>query len=426
MASTTPSEDILVTGRLIVFHPITIQYDNQECIVGDASTGEFVAIPEIGGKAIELLQSGMSTTQVHDYFEEALDVELDVEEFVDSLVDLGFVKSVDGQDTGNRNLIKPNLAYLNAHHVQWLFTPLAKGLFLMLFLGSGLTLVFHPELIPKYQDYFWLPSTSLVVAGNTFVFIVNAIFHELSHLIAARSLAVPAKISLSTRLQNLVVQTDVTGLWGVPRKLRYRVYLAGIFWDLVPISFSILALAYFQPSPLTSGFLKAVVLMNFFSIMAQFRFFSRTDIYFVILDLMHCRNLFEDSLDYLKYIIQTTWRKIARKDGASPNLSPLEKIPAHEHSKIKVYAWLVLLGSSITLGIFAFYDIPILISLFSAAVNFVWIGITQRHIWHFLDGMVTLFVEGGIQLAFIIVFIKNRKEWLLSVMQKVRLFSGSS
>ncbi len=37
--------------------------------------------------------------------------------------------------------------------------------------------------------------------------------HELGHLATARAAGAPARISLGTRLQFLVAQTDVSGVW---------------------------------------------------------------------------------------------------------------------------------------------------------------------------------------------------------------------
>jgi hypothetical protein len=54
------------------------------------------------------------------------------------------------------------------------------------------------------------------------LFALTATVHELAHLAAARSLGVPARIGLSTRLFYLVAQTDVSGIWAAPRRARYR------------------------------------------------------------------------------------------------------------------------------------------------------------------------------------------------------------
>ncbi|WP_246090723.1 DUF6223 family protein [Nonomuraea deserti] len=51
---------------------------------------------------------------------------------------------------------------------------------------------------------------------------------ELAHLFTARAAGVPGKMSLSTRLQCLVAQADVSGIWSAPRRIRMTVYLPGM------------------------------------------------------------------------------------------------------------------------------------------------------------------------------------------------------
>ena len=71
--------------------------------------------------------------------------------------------------------------------------------------------------------------------------------HELAHLATARARGVHARIGLGTRLQILVAQTTVSGLWGCPRSVRLRVYLAGVVSDLTIISAGYLVTALYAP-----------------------------------------------------------------------------------------------------------------------------------------------------------------------------------
>lgn len=295
-----------------------------------------------------------------------------------------------------------------------LVVQLANANFLAVLLTvAGLVLVTHIELVPRYQDFFWSVSTGIVVVGNTAMFAFGATLHEMAHLVAARSLGVPARINLSTRLHNLVVQTDVTGLWSIPRNWRYRVYLAGMLRDLILMSVALLLLACVSLPVLAQNLLRSLILLLFFGLVGQFHFYMRTDIYFVALDLSRCHNMFEDALSYLGYRARRLFR-IFNQAGTPEFFNPLDRLPTRERRIVGLYAWLMLFGSTVSLTVFVLYGLPIMIELFVQAGVAVWQGITLGRPWLLLDGLATLLVEGSIQALFVVTFVKNRKHWFLS------------
>jgi len=416
MTGTTESSSVadklladLTSETHVTLHPLTIRQEDEEHIVGRVETGEFVALPEIGARIIELLQRGCSLGEVRAQIQEESGVEVALDDFLASLAELGFVQALDGHPVDLSETPKPNLAWLRAHHVRWLFSWPAQVVYLVLLLAAGLTLIGRPELFPRYQDFFWSSVSSLVVLGNTAVVMTSIALHELAHLVAARSLDIPARIGLGTRLTNLVVQTDVTGLWAVPRRQRYRVYLAGMVWDLLTMAVSLLLLAYVNLPVVAQDLLEVLVLANFLSLIWQFEFYMRTDIYFAVMDLLRCHNLFGDSLAYLRYWARRIGARIISRVTVPAH--PLDHLPEHERRKVRLYAWFVLVGSTVSLTVFAFYGLPILVELFIQAGGSVWRGVALRRPWLFLDGAVTLVVEGAFQAGFLITFVKNHKHW---------------
>lgn len=89
-------------------------------------------------------------------------------------------------------------------------------------------LAMHPALLPGYRVLVWSPRVGLVLAVNVAIAWLITALHELGHLATARAAGAPARMTLSTRLQFLVAQTDVSGVWAAPRRTRMTVYLAGI------------------------------------------------------------------------------------------------------------------------------------------------------------------------------------------------------
>ncbi len=423
---TETAESLDLTSRLnnlspetrVTLYPLVMRLEDEEYIVGRAETGEFVALPEVGGRIIELFQHGHSLGEAQAQLQQEYDAEIDLDDFVANLVELGFVQALDGHRLETAAAPRPNLAWLQARHVRWLFSRPVQFIYLVLLLAAALTLITHPELFPRYQDFFWSPITSLVILVNTAIVMTNLALHELAHLAAARSLGVPARIGLGTRLHNLVVQTDVTGLWAVPRHQRYRVYLAGMAWNLFSISVALLLLAYAPLATLARDLLQALVLGVFLGVLWQFEFYMRTDMYFVIMDLLRCHNLFEDSLAYLRYRARRLWRRVFPSTDAAPT-NPLDHLPTHEQRKVSLYAWFVLIGSTVSLLVFALYGLPILIELFVKAGRSVRQGITGRQLWPFLDGAVTLAIEGGLQVAFVVTFLRNRRGWFTNLRRAI-------
>lgn len=391
----------------VVLHRLAIRHDDDQCIVGRIATGQFVALPEIGKKVIQLLQHGSTLGQVEARLKEDLGAEVDLEAFVFTLGDLGFVRSVDDQPVLITPPAKPSLPWLRPHHVRWLFTTPMQLAYVGLLLFTLFTIITDPSLLPRYYDFLWSPVTSVTMLVNMVMSLARVALHEVSHLAAARSLGVPARIRLGTRLQNVVVQTDVSSLWAVARRLRYRVYLAGMIFDLGTLSLGILIQAYLPLPAVAQAILKAYVLLTFFSIVGQFHFYMRTDVYFVILDLLKCYNLFQDSLSHAKHLLGKTLAFIRRNATASLE-DPLQRLAVHERHKVRVYAWFVIAGSGLALFLYAFYSIPIMIRLLLTAVGAAQQGLQQGDFWRFLDGLVTLLVSTSFEFVFLYLFLEKR------------------
>lgn len=400
-------ETNLTADTLITLHPLAIHFEDEQYLVGRVETSQFVTLPPIGGRVIEFLQRGCSLGEAQALLAKEFDAEVDLGDFVSNLLEMGFVQAIDGHAIPSENAVAPNLAWLRPEHVRWLFSWPAQGAYFLLLLAAALTLVLRPHLLPTYRDFFWAPTISLLIVANTALTITNGLIHELAHLAAARSLGMPTRITLGTRLNNLVIQSDVSGIWAAPRRQRYRVYLAGMQWDLLPMAIAILLVAYAGLPPLAENLLQAIVVLNFISIVTQFHLYMRTDIYFVALDLLHCHNLFEDALAYLHYQKQRILGRLRLSKNWVAN--PLESIPSNEHRKIKIYAWFTLAGSGLALLVFAGYGLPILVNLFIQAGISMWAGATQGDVWRFLDGASAALIEGGYQVLFLNTFFKTHK-----------------
>ncbi len=423
---TIPTQDTLnqhypQSESRLLLHDLVERVEDGEYIVGRVETGEFVALPEVGKKVIDLFRKNYALQEASDYLSQEYKKDFDLDSFVESLIDLGFVKSIDGHYVQSHSEENVSWSWLQPRHVQWLFSKPIKLLYATLLAIVVFTIITHPGVMPKYDAFFWSTSESLVVFVNTALFMTNLMIHELFHLVSARSLGIPAYINLGTRLHELVMQTNVTGLWALPRRKRYRVYLAGIAWDIVPMSVAILLLTYTELPTVAQNILSSLILLIFFGIVWQFQFYMRTDIYFVVLDLLHCYNLFDDSMAYVQYLFNCIKHRAFLPNRDAP-VSPLAHLSTNDQRKVFAYTILMVFGSLIALTVFITYGIPILFTLFVDAFLSAKQGFASGNALLVIDGAVVILIEGTFQVLFVATFIKNRKAWFSDRWSQLKSF----
>jgi hypothetical protein len=211
------------------------------------------------------------------------------------------------------------------------------------------------------------------------------LLHELAHLVVARAVGVPARIRLGTRLQFLVVQTDISGIELAPRRHRLTAYLAGIATNLTVAAAGVLGLV------VTSGgahrALAVLVLLALLPLPFQCLVFTRTDLYFVLQELTGCRDLHGDGRAYARHLL--------RRRGPDPSLA----LPPHERRAVRAYSVLLAVGTVLCLAAFATLTLPADLTLLLRAA--------ARPAE--LDSMVVLLVVGGAQALWLVTFVRRRR-----------------
>lgn len=415
-----PSQQALAPDSRVQFHELVSRWEDGEFILGRIDTGDFIALPPLGQQAYELLRQGCSIGEAEQAILDRQGVELDVQEFVSSLIELDFIRSLDLHEFEPRKASSHNLPWIQPQHVSWLLSWPTAALFGSMSLAALVTLYQRPDLIPRYEHFFWVESTSVLVLGNFVILVIGTSLHELAHLLTARAAGVPARIGLSTRLHYLVVQTDVSALWSVERRKRYPVYLAGMAMDVTLLSGALLLRAHAPLSPGVDALLAAIVLVSLLGLLWQLNLYMRTDLYFVLLDLLRCRNLFQDSLDYLKYGFRRLLRHI-RGDPSDPaHGNPLESLPRDERGKIRLYSLLLIVGTSASLTSLGLYGLPIMLDLLGRAWHLASAGYTSGDQIMFLDGSLTLVVELFLQGVFVWALWRNHRPALASWLRGLR------
>ncbi|WP_433429841.1 PqqD family protein [Nonomuraea sp. CA-141351] len=301
-------------------------------VIGNGET--FVNVPGVAAAVIASLDGTRTAEEARARVLAEHGVDVDVAEFVTGLEGAGLL---------SRPRRPPNLwDRIRPRHVAWLFSRTAHAVLALLTAAAPAAAVARPEILPGFSSLVWsnsLTFTVAFVAGSWILVLV----HELGHVAAARSLNVRAELSLGTRLQFLVVQTRITGIWGVPRRARYRAYLAGmrVDWFLVCAGACVLYVA-------DLAIVRLVMVICLSQIAWQFLFFMRTDVYYAFANASGNKNLMADAQAYLRAALAGNAGQARRS--------------------VRVYAWFLVAGRVLGLGFFALYTVPITLAVVRRSV----------------------------------------------------------
>jgi putative peptide zinc metalloprotease protein len=362
------SSTAMVTGATRVrFHPLSMRRDGDSWVIGRMDTGDFAAMPPVAHRAIALLSEGRTIDQVTGVLRQETGKDIAVTDFVISLDGLGFLLAIDGRARTGPGPVRPSLPWLRPQHLRWLLHPAWPWLVLGITVAALAMVIIHPALLPQYHDLVWSRFSGLVLAGNAVLALTLAWLHELGHLTTARAAGVPARLGLSTRLQFLVAQTDVSGVWAAPRRTRLTVYLAGIAVNVVTAAVCVLAIGLAHPGRLGHHLLAAAALEAVLLLPMELLVFMRTDIYFLVQDLAGCANLYADGSARIRYVARRIWH--AAGGTSSVPCDPSQNLPPRERRAVRAYSWLLLGGTAGCIAVAVFFAGPATIALLARAIR---------------------------------------------------------
>jgi len=359
-AELTAGTGLLVadTSR-VVFHPLSMRRDGDGWVIGRINTGDFAAMPPAAHRAIALLCAGRTVGEVTEALRRETGKDIAVADFVAQLDGMGFVSAIDLQRRAGRGPVRASLPWLRPEHVRWLLSPVVPWLTAAVIAGAVVLIIADPGVLPGYRDLVWSRHSGLVLLVDITIGWALVWLHELGHLATARAAGVPGRFSLSTRLQFLVAQTDVSGIWAAPRRVRVTVYLAGIAVDLLIASACLLAASI--AAGLTRHLLLVAVLEAVLELPAELLIFMRTDVYFLVQDLSGCANLYAEGSARVRYLA----RRLRHRDAPDP----AQALPPAERSAVRAYCWLLLCGTAGCIAAAAVITVPAAIVLYGHAIG---------------------------------------------------------
>ncbi|CAL9467313.1 hypothetical protein [Streptomyces sp. enrichment culture] len=391
----------------VVLHDLAVRPDRDEWIVGRMATRTFVALPAAGARAVELLREGRSVTRTEETLRAETGEEFDIADFVGDLTALGFVARIGDRPVPDVEPPRASLPWLRPRHVRLALHPVLPLLVGALLTAALVVLVRRPDLVPGYRDLLWSRHGSVVLLSGAAAGWALLLAHELAHLVTARAAGVPGKMRLGTRLQFLVMQTDISGIELAPRRHRLTAYLAGIALNLSVASSLVLVLAVTETGTTAHRLLAAALLLALLPLPFQCMVFTRTDLYFVLQDLTGCRDLYGDGLAYARYRFRRAVRPVRRGPRTeAARDDPSSRLPAHERRAVRIYSVVLVVGTAACLTFMAAVTLPVDLALLVRAVR----GLGPEHgLAGNADAVTVLVVLGGVNVLWLVTWWRNRR-----------------
>ncbi|MDF2648819.1 MAG: hypothetical protein K0Q73_4624 [Paenibacillus sp.] len=354
------NHEIHSESRAVLAH-LTIQQEGQEYTIGDPLIPKFIRVPEPAVLVIELADGNRTLHDIKELIQQEKGIDVNVVDFVTKLLALGLVFSIDGRKIVDYDTIQA------PRHESWqvkvgriLFHKWMARLYMMNVVVIILLYAFNPSLLPHFRDAFLLNG---IGANALLIFVISSIqivIHECGHFFAAVSRGVKTNIRFSIRYVFVAVETQMTGLWAHPKKKRYLPYLAGMAWDCTLLLICLLM----QLSAIESTFVfelsRLIALALFFSVLSQFLFFLRTDVYYVVVNWTNSANLHQSSKTFLR-------SRVPYKREESKG--QWKRLPSGEKRAAKVFSFFYIFGIATLTFILIAFTIPASVTGLSMAFH---------------------------------------------------------
>jgi putative peptide zinc metalloprotease protein len=362
-------------NTLVSVYPFTRQLDGEDILIGRSDTGVFLVLPPDAVELLDHLAAGKTVGQAQALYHEKYNEVPDLGDLLEVLEGHGFVhlpktkRMTPGRTesslraTESRSFSNPNLNSSRYHFAQFP-QPLAQRIFsrsALITYGAivGLALVavtLDPSILPNWQAYFFNKNITLMLLLLTGFNILAVFLHEMAHLVAARAVGVSCRLGISQRLWILVAETDMTGIWNVPRNHRFLPFLAGPLLDTVSASVLLLVLfaqkqGWFSLHPMVLQLAQMMVLTYLLALLWQCYFFLRTDFYYVIANFFRCRSLMKDTRVFIR-------NQVSRMVPGG-RIIDQSNIPKAEMRVIRCYSVVYVLGRIAALSSLILIGLPV-------------------------------------------------------------------
>ncbi|NRQ56286.1 PqqD family protein [Brevibacillus sp. HD1.4A] len=376
-----------MTGDSVLkMHPLARRAENEEeMLIGRTDISNFIVLPVIGVEIIDLLDEGKTVNEVATIMEERLGEPVDVLDFANDLAaSYQFVHTVDGEVVNESVAVVDHFSWIKEATGQFFFNRVAFCLYGCVFLAGVLLCAFTGKYIPVYSDIFVSTSVTVSVLASFVTIWMFLFFHELAHLLAARSLSIGSRIGLGHRLVFAVAETNMSNIVLVEPGRRYKAFVAGMAWDATFWGIGVILLfahdaGWVSLLPFIQAFIRMVNVILLMALAFQFMVFMQTDVYYMLATRFRCANLLMNTRLFLKSKI----RSLTQEEQEE-----WEYVSLHEKQVIRWYSWVYLIGSVWAIWFFVQYQLRMAIDFIAKIAD------EMRHAsvasWQFWDGILLI------------------------------------
>jgi putative peptide zinc metalloprotease protein len=371
---------------LVKVHVSARQAEGAETIFGRSDIGVFLVIPTEALVILDELAARKTVGEAQAAFQSRYGEQADMEEFLGYLERKGLVElATPGAESRPVPVpIRFHLAHFPETLAQQLFSKTSIRLCLGI-IAVALTAIFlDPGVLPSWQALYIHKNMAVMTFVLTILYYTAVLLHEMAHLIAARAVGVVSRFGISHRLWFLVAQTDMSGLWAVPRQKRYLPILAGPLVDATSASLLVILLFGFRRgwwvlSDSVQLVGRALLFIFILGLLWQCFLFVRTDLYYAVSNFFGCKNLLGDTEALLRAMLGRLLPFISPRDAPD--------IPARELRVVKAYIGIWLLGRVVALAVLVLVYIPIIYHYVTTVAATLAAGYKADH-HAFLDALV--------------------------------------
>jgi putative peptide zinc metalloprotease protein len=378
--------------------PFTRQPDGDEVIIGRPDISAFLALPAEAVEILDHLSAGKSVGAAQDEFARAHGETPDVDDLLSYLEQKGFVWPRNGSNgsaaapRSDTRMAAPAAAPAVKYHFEDIpettarrfFGPRSLRLYALIVALAVAAVAARPSLVPGRYSLFFAQDRAAKFLTLTVLTYMTLFIHEFCHLLAARAVGVKSRIGISHRLWFLVAETDLTGLWAVPKEKRYLPILAGPISDCV--SGSLLFLLLYAESegllhmpPIVGEMARALIFLYMMRLVWQCFFFMRTDFYFAFTNFFGCKNLMGDTQGFLRNQIARLFPAVRASDQSH--------IPKTELRVIRWYSLLWLLGRGFAIATLFLVTVPVIVKYFGAIAGSLRLGYSSDP-YGYIDSLI--------------------------------------
>ncbi|MET9121176.1 hypothetical protein [Streptomyces sp. NPDC004528] len=388
-----------MAGDGLVFHELSfVPEGDDEVVVGRLDTGSYAVFPADGAQLLQRLMGGMPPAAAADWYEATFGEEADLQDFLDTLRELGFVSEGDRTEPAAPASPVRLRAWGRAA-----FSAPAWILYATLIGGWTWAVIARPDLAPRPGQIFFTHSLLAVQLVITLGQVPLLLLHEGFHILAGRRLGLPTRLSVSNRLTYIVAETQINGLLSVPRVKRYLPFFAGMVCDgVVFASLGLVADLTRNPGGMFS-FTGRLCLGLAFTVAVrmlwQFQLYLRTDLYYVAATAWNCYDLHDAGMALLK---NRLWRLVNRPD----RIVDEENWTLRDRRVGTFYGPFIVLGYAAFVAITVFISVPVTVDYVRIAGRALDSGAVDASFW---DAVLSLCMNVAQIVALVVLSRRKRR-----------------